>query len=82
MALADMDTVFEGSDNGCGHAVPRELASVCILTTAVNEYPEDVLNPARADLGVENAFGLSSLYEVDDRIVGGFRAVVRAMTLE
>jgi len=50
----------------------RELASICVLASAVDNDPQDVLDPASADLGVEHAFGLSSPDEVDDGIVGRY----------
>jgi hypothetical protein len=81
-ALPDMDAVFEGSDDGSGDAMPGKLASIRVLASAVDKDPEDMLNPARADLGVEHAFGLSSLDEVDDGVVGRYRRVWRSITLE
>jgi hypothetical protein len=82
MALPDMDAVFQGSDDGCGDAVPGELASVRVLACAVDKDPEDMLDPDRADPGVERAFGLSSLDEVEDGIAGRDRPVWRPVAFE
>jgi hypothetical protein len=84
MAVASpgMDAVFEGPDDGSGDAMPGKLASIRVLASAVDQDPEDMLYPAGADLGVEHAFGLPSLDEVDDGIVGRYHRVWRSITLE
>jgi len=70
MTLPDVDAVFEGSGNGSRDAMSRQLAHICVLASAVDKNPEDVLNPSGADFGVEHAFGLPSLDEINNGIAG------------
>jgi hypothetical protein len=53
MTLTDVDTVFEGSGDGSGDAMPGQFARIRVLASAVDKDPEDVLDPSGADFGVE-----------------------------